>query len=64
MYKILSAGIHSLSEDDCTLYFPLVKAAILQILEQDLAAKQRRDAEKNLEIEIAKTVEKLKRTSD
>ncbi|MEQ1490999.1 MAG: hypothetical protein ABL932_10670 [Terricaulis sp.] len=54
IYSILSVGIHELDEGTCRKHFPAVRAAIIQILEQDLEAKQRRAAAENLEREIAK----------
>jgi hypothetical protein len=60
MYGILSKGIHELSEDECKLYYPAVRAAILQILEQDFEARARDDAEKAVEIEIQKITQSLK----
>ena len=33
-YKIVSKGIHELAEDDCIKYFPVLKNAILLILEE------------------------------
>jgi hypothetical protein len=54
VYSILSKGIHELGEDECRKYFPVVRAAIIQILEQDLEARQRQKAEQELEREIAR----------
>jgi hypothetical protein len=42
-YAILSKGLHQLDEKQCQLYFPVVRAAIITILEQDF---QKREAEK------------------
>ena len=53
-YKILSAGIHELDEDTCRIYFPVVRSAIVQILEQDLQARERAKAAADLEAEISK----------
>lgn len=60
MYSVLSTGIHSLSEEECKAYFPIVRAGIMQILEQDLSAKQRLEAERKLALEIAEAAGKLK----
>lgn len=43
VYGILSKGLHELEDEECSLHFPVVKDAILLILEQELA---RRDQEK------------------
>jgi len=53
-YGILSKGLHELDEETCKAYFPVVRAAIIQILEQDFQAREKRLAEQNLEAEIAK----------
>lgn len=44
LYKILSAGIHELSEEDCSLYFDVVKRGIEQILDDKI----------NMEIKVAR----------
>lgn len=61
-YGILSSGIHGLDEATCKLYFPVVKAAIVQILEQDFEARERKRKEAELETEIAKITAALKRS--
>lgn len=60
IYSILSIGIHGLDEATCRKYFPVVKAAILQILDQDIAAKEAVAAEARLETEIAAIVGEVK----
>jgi hypothetical protein len=59
-YSILSKGIHELDEETCRKYFPVVRAAIIQILEQDFQARERQKAEADLESEIAKIAGQLK----
>jgi len=59
-YGILSSGIHSLTEVECKLYFPVVKAAILQILQQDFEARERMQKERDLEAEIEKIAQTVK----
>ena len=54
IYKILSVGVHELDEETCRKHFPVIRAAILQILEQDFQARERAKAAANLEAEIAK----------
>lgn len=54
VYAILSKGLHELDEATCNKYFAVVRAAILQILQQELDAKNRRASESALEREIAK----------
>ena len=52
-YGILSAGVHELSEDECRKYFPVVRTAIIQILEQDLRIRDERIAEQELLKQLA-----------
>tara|TARA_Y100000815_G_scaffold119339_1_gene107605 strand:+ start:1882 stop:2193 length:312 start_codon:yes stop_codon:yes gene_type:complete len=59
-YGILSKGIHELSEDDCRAFFPVVKAAIVQILEQELRAKEEAKAEAQLQREVEAIATRLK----
>jgi len=59
-YGILSVGLHELDEDSCRKHFPVVRAAIIEILEQDLQARERERASAALEAEIAKISENLK----
>lgn len=61
VYSILSVGIHELDEDTCRLYFPVVKAAIVEILEQDLAARERKKASEQVRAELAAIEQKLKK---
>jgi hypothetical protein len=51
-YGILSRGLHELDEETCRRYFPVVRAAIVQILEQDLQQKETRKAEADLEKQL------------
>jgi hypothetical protein len=43
------------------MYFPVVRAAIMQILEQDLETRNRRKAEEDLEREISRISSDLKK---
>lgn len=52
-YGILSTGIHELSEDACRAYFPVVRQAIITILDQDLQARTRNEQAEKLRKEIA-----------
>jgi len=58
-YGILSKGIHELSEAECKEYFPVLRAAIISILEQDLQARRKRDAENEIERQIAKIAQSV-----
>ncbi len=59
-YSILSVGIHTLGEKECKLYYPAIKAAILQILEQDVEARNKEDAAKEVERSIQEIALALK----
>jgi hypothetical protein len=52
-YGILSRGLHELDEETCRRYFPVVRTAIVQILEQDLQQREAKRAEVDLEKELA-----------
>jgi len=47
VYKVLSKGVHELSEQECLKYFPALKLSIELILEQkiEVEAKRKRDEE-------------------
>jgi hypothetical protein len=40
IYSIVSAGIHTLNEDDCNKYYPIIKSSIELILEQEITTKK------------------------
>ena len=62
-YGILSNGVHLLDEATCLKHFPVVRAAIILILEQDLKARAAKDAEENLKQKIADLSGNLKNKS-
>lgn len=53
-YGILSVGIHELDETTCRKHFPVVRQAIIAILEQDLQKRSQEEEAKRLRSEIAK----------
>jgi hypothetical protein len=61
MYKILSKGVHELTEQECLAYFPVLKIAIELILEQkiEVALKEQRD--KDVQAQLSKIEADLKR---
>lgn len=59
-YSILSKGLHELSEQECSRYFPVVRAAIILMLEQDYLEAERVKHEADLEDEIQRAVNALK----
>lgn len=60
VYAILSVGIHELQEAECLLYYPALRAAIVDILEQDIAAKQRAKAASELRDAVADIAGKVR----
>lgn len=52
-YGILSKGIHELDEETCRKYFPVVRQAIITILEQDLQARQKDEQSRRLRQALA-----------
>lgn len=61
-YGILSLGLHELSEEDCLRFFPVVRAAIVAILEDDLQNKQKRLAAEQLRQAISEAAGAVKST--
>jgi hypothetical protein len=58
-YGILSKGLHELSEQECKDYFPVVRAAIIQMLEEDWIERERRRNEVELERQLQAIARKL-----
>jgi hypothetical protein len=52
-YGILSRGLHELTEEDCKKYFPIVRAAIIAMLEQRYEAEEKAKAEADLDRAMA-----------
>lgn len=48
IYSLLSAGLHEFEEDACLKMFPVLKQAIVMILEEDLTRKQRMQREQEV----------------
>lgn len=63
-YSILSKGIHELDEIACRKYFPVVRQAIIVILEQDLQRRQREDEAEKLKAEIVAIANEVKKRGD
>lgn len=60
VYSIISKGIHELDEQECLKYFPIVKDAIISILEQDYLIRENKDKQAELDKDIKNLVKKLK----
>ena len=60
VYSIISKGIHELTEQECLKYFPIVKDAIISMLEQDYLKKENETKQSELESNIKDLVGKLK----
>jgi hypothetical protein len=52
-YSILSKGIHELSDDECLAYFPVLRRAVVIMLEEAYDARRRRDEEEDMRKEMA-----------
>ena len=52
MYDVLSNGVHELSEEECSKHFATVQGGIFLILENILAEREKRDAEKRFVKEL------------
>jgi len=61
-YSILSFGIHELDEDTCRKYFPVVRKAIITILEQDLNRKRELQQQEELKKEISRITSEVRRS--
>jgi len=48
LYSVLSKGIHSLEEDECKMYFPILRASIEIILDQEIEEIERQKKNKFL----------------
>lgn len=59
IYAILSKGIHELDEDTCLDFYPVVRAAIVEILERDIAARNQAVASSALRAAVADLAGKL-----
>jgi len=60
LYSILSAGIHTLSEEDCLNAFPVVRVGIEMILDQKLEAEEKRRKIQVVERALQKLGSKVK----
>lgn len=61
LYSILSVGIHSLSEEDCLSYFPVIQAGIELILDQKVAAAEQARKLNEAKKHIASIQQKIKK---
>ena len=59
IHGLLSAGVHTLSEEECRAAFPVLKQAIMLILQQDNERRERGELEKSLKADLNKLVPKL-----
>ncbi len=61
LYGILSAGIHTLSEDDCLKYFSVVREIIELILDDREYARQREEKKKTAKNKLSIAVGEVKK---
>lgn len=59
IYKVLSKGIHELSERECLTYFPALKLAIELILEQKIEMEAKKERDEAVKKEITAITEKV-----
>lgn len=59
-YSIVSKGIHELSEDDCTAYFPILQDFLLLIMRQWEQQRQEKETEKKLAASLSQITQKIK----
>jgi len=57
LFNVLSVGVHSLDEETCLQYFPIIKAAIIEILDAEILEENK---EKN-RLLLGKEVSKINR---
>jgi hypothetical protein len=61
-YGILSMGLHELSEVDCKRYFPIVRAAVITMLEQKYEAAEKAKVTAELDRAVAAIAQETKGT--
>ncbi|MGK8234850.1 hypothetical protein ACLGGT_11855 [Roseovarius sp. MS2] len=61
-YGILSLGLHELSEVDCKRYFPVVRAAVIAMLEQRYEAAEKAKVTAELDRAVAAIAQETKST--
>lgn len=59
VYKVLSKGIHELDEDSCKKYYPVVRAVIIAILEEDLQRREKQKAATELQSALSGILSEL-----
>ena len=60
LYGVLSAGIHTLSEDDCLKYFSVVRDVIELILDEQEYAWQKEEKRKNARNKLSSIAGEIK----
>lgn len=60
VFSVLSIGIHELTEDDCAEYFPVVKAVLFQMLEEEEHKRKAALTTKKTEAELKAIISKLR----
>jgi hypothetical protein len=63
VWTILSAGIHALTEEDCKRYFPVLRAALVQILHQEAAQRQRSTDEADMKKAVGSILGEITQTA-
>ena len=63
VYKVLSKGIHELDEETCKKHYPVARAVVIAILEEDLQRKEKEKAANALQSALQKTLSELENES-
>ena len=59
LYSILSVGVHTLSDQECMDNFPLVRAGIELILDEEIRRREEEDKVQSVEKELGELIKKL-----
>lgn len=59
-YGIVSKGIHELSEDECIIYFPVLRDFLFLIMRQWEQQRQEKETEKQLAASLSKIAQQIK----
>ncbi len=64
IYKVLSAGIHELSEEECLGYFDVLRVSIELILDEKLEVLQKAEKAHKAEVALSSIVSNIKKEND
>jgi len=61
IYKVLSDGVHNLTEEECLTYFPVLKLSIELILEQKIESESKKKKDAEVKKRVAEMTQSLKK---